>query len=78
MIKLQKNCDKFDKVYHVFINFQRKSISEKNEKGNFTIVIPPPNVTGNLHLGHALTGAIEDAITRWQVNIVVFIILLEN
>lgn len=34
--------------------------------GSFTIVIPPPNVTGTLHLGHALTTAIEDAITRWH------------
>lgn len=30
------------------------------------MVIPPPNVTGNLHLGHALTNAIEDAVTRWH------------
>lgn len=30
------------------------------------MVIPPPNVTGSLHLGHALTNAIEDAITRWH------------
>ena len=32
----------------------------------FVIVIPPPNVTGSLHLGHALTAAIEDALTRWH------------
>ena len=31
----------------------------------FTMVIPPPNVTGSLHLGHALMAAIEDAIVRW-------------
>jgi len=30
----------------------------------FTIIQPPPNVTGELHLGHALTSSIEDAITR--------------
>lgn len=30
------------------------------------MVIPPPNVTGSLHLGHALTNAIEDAITRFN------------
>ena len=29
------------------------------------MVIPPPNVTGSLHLGHALTNAIEDSIVRW-------------
>ena len=30
------------------------------------MVIPPPNVTGSLHLGHALTSAVEDAITRYH------------
>ena len=32
----------------------------------FTIIMPPPNLTGALHLGHALTVAIEDALTRWH------------
>jgi len=32
----------------------------------FTMVIPPPNVTGALHLGHALMLAVEDAITRYK------------
>jgi valyl-tRNA synthetase len=32
----------------------------------FVMVIPPPNVTGSLHLGHALTSAVEDALTRWH------------
>lgn len=30
----------------------------------FRMVLPPPNVTGNLHLGHALTVTVEDAICR--------------
>lgn len=30
------------------------------------MVIPPPNITGTLHLGHGLTSAIEDCITRWH------------
>jgi valyl-tRNA synthetase len=34
------------------------------EKEAHTIVIPPPNVTGRLHMGHALQGTIQDAITR--------------
>lgn len=46
--------------------YNRKSISEPNPKGQFVMVIPPPNVTGSLHLGHALTNAVEDAITRWH------------
>uniref|UniRef100_A0A8C5FXM2 Valine--tRNA ligase, mitochondrial n=1 Tax=Gadus morhua TaxID=8049 RepID=A0A8C5FXM2_GADMO len=32
----------------------------------FTMCVPPPNVTGSLHLGHALTVAIEDAMVRWK------------
>src|SRR5437763_8285926 len=31
---------------------------------NFSIAIPPPNVTGALHMGHALNGSIQDAIIR--------------
>uniref|UniRef100_A0A8C3IB48 Valine--tRNA ligase, mitochondrial n=1 Tax=Chrysemys picta bellii TaxID=8478 RepID=A0A8C3IB48_CHRPI len=31
----------------------------------FSLCIPPPNVTGSLHLGHALTVAIEDSLVRW-------------
>jgi valyl-tRNA synthetase len=37
----------------------------KSKKEKFVIVIPPPNVTGYLHLGHALTNSIQDAIVRW-------------
>jgi len=32
----------------------------------FVIPAPPPNVTGSLHIGHALTTAIQDALVRWQ------------
>ena len=32
----------------------------------FTIIMPPPNVTGVLHLGHAVTLTIEDALIRWH------------
>ena len=39
---------------------------QTNPKGSFTMVIPPPNVTGVLHIGHALTYAIEDTIVRWH------------
>ncbi|EUB61231.1 Valyl-tRNA synthetase [Echinococcus granulosus] len=40
--------------------------SKEGPRKKFVMVIPPPNVTGNLHLGHALTNAIEDAIVRWH------------
>ncbi|MCC6716372.1 MAG: valine--tRNA ligase [Acetobacteraceae bacterium] len=32
----------------------------------FTIMIPPPNVTGSLHVGHALTFTIQDTLVRWR------------
>ncbi|MCO5974217.1 valine--tRNA ligase [Actinoallomurus soli] len=35
-------------------------------KPHFSIVIPPPNVTGSLHVGHALDHSIQDALIRWQ------------
>ena len=33
---------------------------------SFCIVMPPPNVTGELHLGHALTASLQDALIRWH------------
>jgi valyl-tRNA synthetase len=35
-------------------------------KPAFCIVLPPPNVTGSLHLGHALTATIQDILIRWK------------
>ncbi|KAH9916527.1 tRNA synthetases class I-domain-containing protein [Fomitopsis serialis] len=35
-------------------------------EGSFVIPLPPPNVTGSLHIGHALTVAIQDTLIRWQ------------
>ena len=35
-------------------------------KAPFSIAIPPPNVTGSLHLGHALFVTIQDILTRWR------------
>ncbi|XP_043939220.1 valine--tRNA ligase [Protopterus annectens] len=46
--------------------YGRKSISESNPGEIFMICIPPPNVTGSLHLGHALTNSIQDSLTRWH------------
>ena len=34
----------------------------------YTIVIPPPNVTGALHLGHALNNTLQDILIRWQAD----------
>jgi valyl-tRNA synthetase len=35
-------------------------------KKPFVIIMPPPNVTGELHIGHALTATLEDIMTRWH------------
>ena len=32
----------------------------------FSIVIPPPNVTGSLHMGHALNNTLQDILVRWK------------
>ena len=39
---------------------------EEDSRETFTIIIPPPNVTGYLHLGHALTNSVQDTIVRYQ------------
>ncbi|MFQ5924536.1 MAG: valine--tRNA ligase [Dehalococcoidia bacterium] len=36
------------------------------QKKPFVIIMPPPNVTGELHLGHALTATLEDIMIRWH------------
>src|SRR2546423_15029967 len=33
---------------------------------NYSIAIPPPNVTGALHMGHALNGSVQDALIRYH------------
>ncbi|KAI6244028.1 Valyl-tRNA synthetase [Aphelenchoides fujianensis] len=43
-----------------------RDLSKPNPKGNFTIIIPPPNITGTLHLGHAMATTLEDTLTRWH------------
>jgi len=48
---------KEDKVFHSEID---------KAKPRFSIVIPPPNVTGSLHIGHALDLSLQDAIVRYK------------
>ncbi len=38
---------------------------KKNKKKHFSIVIPPPNVTGSLHMGHALNSSLQDLLVRF-------------
>ena len=41
-------------------------INENPDAEKFSIVIPPPNVTGSLHMGHALQHTLMDVLTRWK------------
>ena len=36
------------------------------ENGPYTIIMPPPNLTGELHLGHAMMDTVEDLLVRWR------------
>ena len=37
-----------------------------SDKSPYAIVIPPPNITGSLHIGHALDNTLQDCLIRWQ------------
>ena len=39
---------------------------DQSDKPPYSIVLPPPNVTGSLHLGHALTATMQDVLVRWK------------
>jgi len=45
---------------------KNKLFQPKKNKKKFSIVIPPPNVTGSLHMGHALNNSIQDLLTRYH------------
>jgi len=47
-------------------NNRSKQTSKDPKSNNFSIVIPPPNVTGSLHLGHALNHTIQDILIRYN------------
>ncbi len=40
--------------------------NENSDKKSYCIVIPPPNITGALHIGHAFNNTIQDILTRWK------------
>ncbi|ATX82489.1 valyl-tRNA synthetase [Mariprofundus ferrinatatus] len=46
--------------------FRPKAASGEQSDDAYCIVIPPPNVTGSLHMGHAFTFTIQDMLIRWQ------------
>ena len=44
----------------------RASVDPDDQRPAYVIALPPPNVTGSLHMGHALRGTLEDALSRHQ------------
>src|SRR6478736_2360186 len=38
----------------------------RSEGAPYTVVMPPPNLTGELHLGHAMMDTVEDILIRWR------------
>ena len=52
------------KLYERWVERGYFEVDAKSEKPPYTIVIPPPNVTGSLHLGHAFEHTLIDALTR--------------
>jgi len=54
------------KWYDRWVNAGYFHAQDVSERPPFCLVIPPPNVTGALHVGHALTYSIQDCIIRWK------------
>lgn len=52
--------------YQYWLDHNYFKPSENKEKETYTIVIPPPNVTGKLHLGHAWDTTLQDILTRMK------------
>ncbi|GAA2470421.1 valine--tRNA ligase [Streptomyces thermolineatus] len=52
------------KLYERWVEAGYFEADEKSDKPPYTVVIPPPNVTGSLHLGHAFEHTIIDSLTR--------------
>lgn len=69
MIQLDKHYEpeQVEKRWGQF--WQEKNFYHADEKLDsppFSIVIPPPNITGRLHIGHAFNNTLQDILTRWK------------
>ena len=63
----QETENRYYKIWEERKQFEidaNKAIQEEGK--NFSIMMPPPNVTGRLHIGHALTFTLQDIITRYK------------
>ncbi|PKM55625.1 MAG: valine--tRNA ligase [Firmicutes bacterium HGW-Firmicutes-5] len=55
-----------ERIYQDWLDKKYFHAEVNPQKEPFTIVIPPPNITGQLHMGHALDNTIQDIIIRWK------------
>ncbi|MEE8438069.1 MAG: class I tRNA ligase family protein, partial [Micropepsaceae bacterium] len=55
-----------DRLYAQWEEAELFRAGRRPEADTFCIVIPPPNVTGSLHIGHALNNTLQDAICRYE------------
>lgn len=66
---LAKNYDPKDFEDRIYKEWQDKGLFKSKidkTKKSFSIVMPPPNITGQLHMGHALDDTLQDILTRWK------------
>ena len=54
------------RLYNNWMNKGYFKPSEDKSKKKFSIVMPPPNITGQLHMGHALDNTLQDILTRFK------------
>ena len=69
MENLEKNYNPKDieeKIYNVWIENHCFEAKPNKDKKPYTIIMPPPNVTGKLHMGHALDISLQDALIRYK------------
>ena len=55
-----------DRIYKFWLDGKYFHAKCDPEKDPYTIVIPPPNITGQLHMGHALDNTLQDILIRWR------------
>jgi valyl-tRNA synthetase len=55
-----------EKLYRFWLDGEYFKAARDTGRIPFTIVIPPPNVTGSLHMGHALNNTVQDILIRWR------------
>ena len=55
-----------DRIYSFWLSGGYFHAQRDPDKKPYTIVIPPPNITGQLHMGHALDETLQDILIRWR------------